>query len=720
MLELIYDLVYMIPVCIIGMLMGAAEFNSPEKLHITILAAIISPLLIAGIRHVKKRFKLLIIGIPAVLGISAVMMVQPGQRTQFVVDNRWIGAVIVLGILSYVATQIVSANKWIRRVVGVAITFALGHELFRGAKLDKIVVAMLLLLIMVLVVEEIQQTWEKSGYTGAKEHLAGIAPLLIVISIVVCAVPLPDKPFDWSFASGAWEAIVDSVSYISSTLFHGSEEYSKMGFSEKGSIGAGIENSNKDVLEISGGRDGADYLYLVGKYFDSFDGKEWTTKATGCEHIRMFDSLETQCAVTQNVKTGLQDYFTKTNLTVEYKTYNTSYMFMPAKSILKKNALPDFVFNETQEGVLSEKALSYGSNYEISFMSINGQNPGVVEIMEKQAPIQEKTWKKTIAVYGITSDSDYSYEKYQQYRKSMKAQYSQEVQISDTLQKQLDELYEGAESDLEKMQRLSEWLRSYTYNTKPGKMPESVQSPQQYLDYFLLQKGEGYCVHFATAFTLLARAEGLPARMVQGYCVPRSRQKTELVTSDMAHDWAEVYFVNVGWITFEATPGFTYGTGWAIDKPEEITKPVIEKPVIEEPVQEDEGLVINPLMIILPVLCAIIFLAIYLVVNRLINKHNYNRMNNNDKAVTLSRKAITNLARIHMPMKPGETLMEYKARISEDFEGEMLDFIDCYEWLSYSKIEISDQQIDDLEKSVSALTQNIRQRKFIYKLLITS
>ncbi|RFU22581.1 transglutaminase family protein [Geodermatophilus marinus] len=65
----------------------------------------------------------------------------------------------------------------------------------------------------------------------------------------------------------------------------------------------------------------------------------------------------------------------------------------------------------------------------------------------------------------------------------------------------------------------------------------------------------GYCEQYAGAMAVLARAAGLPARVVLGY-TPGTPQPdgSRLVTSDDAHAWVEVYFDDLGWIPFDPTP----------------------------------------------------------------------------------------------------------------------------------------------------------------------
>ncbi len=69
----------------------------------------------------------------------------------------------------------------------------------------------------------------------------------------------------------------------------------------------------------------------------------------------------------------------------------------------------------------------------------------------------------------------------------------------------------------------------------------------------------GYCVHFASTMAVLARLDGIPARVVVGY---QPGQRTVVdghnvyqVTSDDLHAWPELYFDGIGWVRFEPTPG---------------------------------------------------------------------------------------------------------------------------------------------------------------------
>ena len=84
---------------------------------------------------------------------------------------------------------------------------------------------------------------------------------------------------------------------------------------------------------------------------------------------------------------------------------------------------------------------------------------------------------------------------------------------------------------------------------------DNLRRSEDFLDKFLFDEQKGYCVHFATAFTALARLNGYPARYNTGFLVnfPAGKNETD-VTGLAAHSWPEVWIENSGWIRWEATP----------------------------------------------------------------------------------------------------------------------------------------------------------------------
>jgi transglutaminase-like putative cysteine protease len=67
----------------------------------------------------------------------------------------------------------------------------------------------------------------------------------------------------------------------------------------------------------------------------------------------------------------------------------------------------------------------------------------------------------------------------------------------------------------------------------------------------------GFCEHFATTMVILLRAQGIPARLVEGFLPGKLDVATgrETISTEGAHAWVEVYFPGIGWYIFDPTGG---------------------------------------------------------------------------------------------------------------------------------------------------------------------
>lgn len=92
---------------------------------------------------------------------------------------------------------------------------------------------------------------------------------------------------------------------------------------------------------------------------------------------------------------------------------------------------------------------------------------------------------------------------------------------------------------------------SAVYDLGTKQMPGDAED---FALWFLEESDTGYCVHFATAATVLLRAAGIPARYVTGYLVDGKAGKSVTVRAENAHAWVEFYVDGVGWTMLEPTP----------------------------------------------------------------------------------------------------------------------------------------------------------------------
>lgn len=80
------------------------------------------------------------------------------------------------------------------------------------------------------------------------------------------------------------------------------------------------------------------------------------------------------------------------------------------------------------------------------------------------------------------------------------------------------------------------------------------QSAEDFAQWFLEDSETGYCVHFATAATVLLRAAGIPARYVTGYLLQGEAGQPVTVRGENAHAWVEIFLYGIGWVQLEPTP----------------------------------------------------------------------------------------------------------------------------------------------------------------------
>ncbi|MBP9084480.1 MAG: DUF3488 domain-containing protein [Kofleriaceae bacterium] len=114
------------------------------------------------------------------------------------------------------------------------------------------------------------------------------------------------------------------------------------------------------------------------------------------------------------------------------------------------------------------------------------------------------------------------------------------------------EITAGASNNYDRAQAIVDWLGANTTYTREQAEP----GRQEAVDFFLFTRKKGHCEYFATAFSILARAAGIPVRNVNGFLGGEWNgfDNYLAVRAGDAHSWAEVYFPTMGWVTFDATP----------------------------------------------------------------------------------------------------------------------------------------------------------------------
>lgn len=261
------------------------------------------------------------------------------------------------------------------------------------------------------------------------------------------------------------------------------------------------EDSSAIVLEVLAGS--AQTLYLREQSFDTYDGLSWTASDSS---------------------SGIDPYWPTEGLT------NIGYVHIETKTNRKNMLLPYYIAAEDWQYDFKKGAYpNMGKrNYSYYQKAILEDGAGLAEPVSYNAadlqkylaiPEQTKTmWKTMLSKVDIPA---------------------------------------GAEIT-EVVQRIGDFVRSSAgYDLQTDKMPEGEVD---FGLWFLRNSDGGYCVHFATAATMLLRAKGIPARYVTGFATDVQQNISKNVTGNESHAWVEYLDPLLGWQILEATPGFSVVT----------------------------------------------------------------------------------------------------------------------------------------------------------------
>jgi transglutaminase-like putative cysteine protease len=109
---------------------------------------------------------------------------------------------------------------------------------------------------------------------------------------------------------------------------------------------------------------------------------------------------------------------------------------------------------------------------------------------------------------------------------------------------------EAGNNDVAVIQRAMKWIHdefAYTLDTPPW--------GRNAIDEFLFGTKAGYCQHFSSAFVVLMRGAGIPARVVTGYAGGYRNPLGDywIIRQSDAHAWAEVWLQGRGWVRVDPT-----------------------------------------------------------------------------------------------------------------------------------------------------------------------
>lgn len=127
------------------------------------------------------------------------------------------------------------------------------------------------------------------------------------------------------------------------------------------------------------------------------------------------------------------------------------------------------------------------------------------------------------------------------------------VDFIKNLKSEISKAYSKGFDETSRLQRVRKILQvfqesDFKYTLEPPAGTDTLSN-------FLLKNKQGYCEHFSSAFTILARTLGVPARIVVGYYGGEYNSYGDFwkVTQKNAHAWSEILLENGKWLRIDPT-----------------------------------------------------------------------------------------------------------------------------------------------------------------------
>ena len=599
--------------------------------------------------------------------------------------------------------------------IGLAIGFIcnLLYGLFMQHAMQQLAVALMTGYILITIAEVIEKYWKKEKSQDSRQYMVWLFPFFVLYIFLLSVTPVSDSPYDWKLARNLYAGVKERFTiFYENITREGEEDFGGMvsGFSENARLVSSVIPDHRELMTIGANQSMKTNVYLAGKIYDTFLGQEWIQQKQTAKQYQMMDAAETLYAVTAIHKEE-SDYIKSAKLDIRYEHFRTGFVFAPLKAWTVKG----ISYDSTNTGLLLQDKRGYGTEYTTSFFQMNVDHPVFYDMLEQPAQEDEAIWNQVID--RVNADRQLcSFENRSAYQEVVHYVYDEDITLSEELESYIEAVTGDAKTPLQRLQKIEKELSGLTYTTNPGKLPDEVTNASEFLDYFLLDSRQGFCSYFATAFVLLARREGFPARYVEGFCVPMQGQKQVTVYSNMAHAWPEVYFEGKGWIPFEPTPGYAEYryTPWELAVARPATENVSLGYLFEqesEPKQDKEQLEAknntqrSPLIIIgLSMACIIVLSFLALSLERIIRKRRQQSLSIQERFWLTLQMQFRILKKMGVQREDTQTLQDFqKNNLSLFLEMHQLSSeefctISIYEDFLYGNREISSEMLLQAKK----------------------
>lgn len=745
MTELLYDLLISVPMTVFFTGVYSLYFLSDVNRTVAYILSVAFSLFVTSFFKIKTKWK--IVSGSAFIGVIGIfgLLMRTGDVSIELSDYLWCAVVFAIAIITCALTRIFTKYVRLKGIFSILVLAYLIFSMVTRRNLCKVDMIASGIIILTALSELIQKYWKKEGYTDRKTHTLTIAPFFLEMFLIIAFVKAPDKPYDWQFFINVGKTVKQGYIVVTQKVFGKDEEgyISVYGiFNDDGELHPDVSQSKSRVLALKPYYYAPSRLYLAGIVSDNFDGRRWTAKNNGDDINFEADVAESMYSAKMYGGSYAGDYLRTDGASMRLTYFNTQLAFLPSKTLEFAPLDSKTSFKKKEGTYRFNEMQGYGTEYDFKYAMFNLGNPAFEEYVNAEHPESEESFNEFTSKSYFESVKGVQYDDLLKYREYVYDVYLPKTEISEEARNLLDEITKDADTDYDKCKAIEEYLHEYEYTWHPGEFPSESLSPESFLDYFLFENKQGYCAYYATAFVLMARAEGIPTRYVQGYCVPTNRTKEVEVKGSMAHAWPEAYIKGVGWIQFEPTSGGN-GTGAGVSASSWATQDEINEEYekraqmyyemyaqgdmyedgqpntdeIDTKVEEPKAK-IKAVFLLIPVMMAIAAFILFTIIERSVTGQKYKKASQKEKIRIICKKNLQLLKVLGYKIMPDETLGEYRKRLIKDLPSEMLGFIMIYEKLLYSDDVFSDADETKAHENYEEIFALIKEKRghFIYLL----
>lgn len=486
-------------------------------------------------------------------------------------------------------------------------------------------------------------------------------------------------------------------------------------------------------------------FYLKGDTFENYNDSSWTKAAEESRQpLNDFRSLFWAAAYTsvQNRSffaghsptdcSAFLDYFIKNktsipirSVTVTHKKGNFKNLFLPA----------GFFRFRTKGGFSAPSSENYslktpvpaGVPYTVFYPEPDMRSPEIQYLLKNGRSVEQSVlndWRKkgsnpvdASAGRSFSAGADTYAQAADSFEKYDAAMTQQCLQLGTSVTARTKELAasltKSCGNDDEKVRAVGQYLqKNSTYTLNPPQPPAG----EDLVDYFLFSSRLGYCVHYATAMTVLLRASGVPARFVCGFVSPDNPQgSTFLVTNEQAHAWVEVYSHTLGFYTVDAT-------GSAAHSPTRVNRESGKSSEVKKTAGSGKQASDSRSLLFIVEIAALLLccLAVFLSVKKATRFWSLKKLDANSQVIGYYQYYVAVLGKFGLKRAPDETFSEFsdQLRIEPEFHKEFGQVTDLYLQAAFSGASVTGEDVKRMADFRKTLLKFVRRYAGLPKYLL--